>query len=143
MAIDVSYINSYGYNLNNAGLTLIKNTSAQKSTNAGEAIVEQQQNSTNSALLFEYTQSIAKSNVAQQLVLDANLKETLKFLNLEAAKKRSKLKKKETDIVEEIFTDNDVQDFDSNEKAKEDSDIDLLDLFEIEIDNSKDNIFAA
>ena len=94
--------------------------------------------------MFEYTQSIAKSNIAQQLVLDNNLKETLKFLNSEAAKKMSKSsKKKATDIIDEVLTENNVLDYESNEKTKEDSDMDNLELFDIKIDDSKVNIFAA
>lgn len=148
MALDISYVNTYGYAIDSSNLKdnikLVLNNASQKSANPGEAVIEQQQNSTNSALLFEYTQSIAKSNIAQQLVLDANLKETLKFLNLEAAKKNSKLsKKKAVDIIEEVFTDNDIMDFDSNEKTKEDDNIDIMELFDIKIDNSKKNIFAA
>ena len=145
MALDISYINSYGYAIDSANLKdnikLVMNNAAQKSA-VPESIIEQNNMSTNSALLFEYTQSIAKSNMAQQLVLDANLKETLKFLNSEASKKLSSTKKKTTDIVEEIFTDNDVMDFKSNEETKEDDDIDNLELFDIKIDMSK-NIFAA
>lgn len=145
MAMDVSYINSYGYAIDSANLQnnikLVMNNAAQKSQ-VPESIIEQNNMSTNSALLFEYTQSIAKSNMAQQLVLDANLKETLKFLNSEASKKLSSAKKKTTDIVEEIFTDNDVMDFKSEEQTKEDDDIDNLELFDIKIDMSK-NIFAA
>ena len=145
MALDISYINSYGYAIDSANLKdnikLVMNNAAQKSA-VPESIIEQNNMSTNSALLFEYTQSIAKSNMAQQLVLDANLKETLKFLNSEASKKLSSTKKKTTDIVEEIFTDNDVMDFKSEEETKEDDDIDNLELFDIKIDMSK-NIFAA
>ncbi len=145
MALDISYVNSYGYAIDSANLKdnikLVMNNAAQKSA-VPESIIEQNNMSTNSALLFEYTQSIAKSNMAQQLVLDANLKETLKFLNSEASKKLSSTKKKTTDIVEEIFTDNDVMDFKSNEETKEDDDIDNLELFDIKIDMSK-NIFAA
>ena len=145
MALDISYVNSYGYAIDSANLKdnikLVMNNAAQKSA-VPESIIEQNNMSTNSALLFEYTQSIAKSNMAQQLVLDANLKETLKFLNSEASKKLSSTKKKTTDIVEEIFTDNDVMDFKSEEETKEDDDIDNLELFDIKIDMSK-NIFAA
>lgn len=147
MALDISYINNYGYAIDSSNLKnnikLVLNNASQKSANPGEAVIEQQQNSTNSALLFEYTQSIAKSNIAQQLVLDANLKETLKFLNLEAAKKNSKISKKKNSIIEEVFTNNDIFDFESNEQTKEDDDIDILELFDIKIDSSKKNIFAA
>ena len=73
-----------------------------------------------------------------------NLKETLKFLNSEAAKKMSKSsKKKATDIIDEVLTENNVLDYESNEKTKEDSDMDNLELFDIKIDDSKVNIFAA
>lgn len=144
MAIDISYVNNYGYAIDNSSVQdtvkLVLNNAAQKSANTPEEVIAQKVNSTNSALLFEYNQSIAKSNIAQQLVLDANLKETLKFLNSEAAKKMSKTKKK--DAVEKVFTNNDIMDFESDEKAKEDDDIDNLELFGIKIDMGK-NIFAA
>lgn len=144
MALDVSYVNSYGYAIDSANLKdnikLVFNNAAQKSA-VPESVIEQKTVSTNSALLFEYTQSIAKSNMAQQLVLDNNLKETLKFLNSEASKRLS-VKRKVSDIVEEICADNDVMDFKSEEQAKEDDDIDDLALFDIKIDMSK-NIFAA
>ena len=144
MALDISYINSYGYAIDSANLKdnikLVMNNAAQKSA-VPESMIEQKTVSTNSALLFEYTQSIAKSNMAQQLVLDNNLKETLKFLKSEASKRLS-VKKKTSDIVEEILTDNDINDFKSNEQTKEEDDIDNLELFDIKIDMSK-NIFAA
>jgi len=149
MALDISYVNNnYGYAIDNANLKtnirLVLNNAAQKSANTPEAVIEQNVQSTNSALLFEYTQSIAKSNIAQQLVLDNNLKETLKFLNSEAAKKSSKSRKKNNqDVIEEVFTDNDILDYDSNEQTKEADDYDNLELFDIRIDDSKVNIFAA
>ncbi len=147
MAIDIAYINSYGYSIDQAGLKdnikLVMNNAAQKA-NTPEAVIEQNTASTNSALLFEYTQNIAKTNIAQQLVLDANLKETLKFLNSEAAKRMSQMpKKKFGSIVEQIFTDNDVEDYKSNEQDREAEAAELMDLFGIEIDTSKENIFAA
>ena len=148
MALDISYVNNYGYAIDSANLKtnikLVLDNASQKTMNTPEAVIEQNVNSTNSALLFEYTQSIAKSNIAQQLVLDNNLKETLKFLNSEAAKKMSKSsKKKATDIFDEVLTENNVLDYESNEKTKEDSDMDNLELFDIKIDDSKVNIFAA
>ena len=147
MAIDISYVNNYGYAIDQAGLKdnikLVLNN-AQKG-NTPEAIVEQNISGTNSALLFEYTQGIAKSNVAQQLVLDANLKETLKFLNSQAAKRMLQSpKKKFGTYIEHIFTDNNTNDFKSSSEEKEENSIqDLMDFIEIEIDNSKVNIFAA
>jgi hypothetical protein len=145
MAFEVQAINSYSYSNDNSSskdnLRLVSDNSAQKA-GTPEKVIEQNVVSTNSALLFEYTQSIAKSNIAQQLVLDANLKETLKFLNSEAAKRMSQTpKKKFGSIVEHIFADNDVQDFETNEQTKED--LDLLELFDIKVDTSKENIFAA
>nr|MCR5266493.1 hypothetical protein [Cyanobacteria bacterium RUI128] len=65
MALDVSYVNSYGYAIDSANLKdnikLVLNNAAQKSA-VPESVIEQKTVSTNSALLFEYTQSIAKSN---------------------------------------------------------------------------------
>ena len=52
-------------------------------------------------------------------------------------------KKKATDIIDEVLTENNVLDYESNEKTKEDSDMDNLELFDIKIDDSKVNIFAA
>lgn len=147
MAFEVSQVNSYGYGIDNAALNgnikLVLDNAAQKTMNTPESVIEQNVQSTNSALLFEYTQSIAKSNIAQQLVLDANLKETLKFLNSEAAKKMAqKPKKKFGSIVEQIFTDSNINDFKSDEQEREDKDLDFLELFGIEL-SGKDNIFAA
>lgn len=146
MALDVSYVNNYGCGIDNAALNsnikLVLNNATQKNANMPEAVIEKNVQSTNSALLFEYTQSIAKSNIAQQLVLDANLKETLKFLNSEAAKKMSqKPAKKFGSIVEQIFADNDVDDFKSHEQ-KEEENLDFLELYGIEL-SGKENIFAA
>ncbi|MBO6272894.1 hypothetical protein J6O48_08980 [bacterium] len=148
MALDISYINTYSYAIDTANLNdnikLVLNNAAQKTANNPESVVEQQLQSTNSALLFEYTQSIAKSNVAQQLVLDNNLKETLKFLNSEAAKKLSITPKQKYDaMVKHILAENDVRDFESEEQEKEANLFDDLDLFDIKIDDSKKNIFAA
>lgn len=145
MALDIAYINTYGYSIDTSALkdnvNNILNNAVQK--NVPENILEQMSKSTNSALLLEYTQNMAKSNAAQQLVLDNNLKETLKFLNSEAAKKMSKKGNvKASDIIDEIITDNDIADFESNEQAKEEDDIDNLELFGIKIDGKK-NIFAA
>lgn len=145
MALDIAYINAYGYSIDASALKdNIKNVlsnAAQK--NAPETIFEEMPKTSNTALLFEYTQAMAKSNAAQQLVLDNNLKETLKFLNSEAAKKMSKKGNvKAGDIIDEIITDNDISDFESNEQTKEEDDIDNLELFGIEIEGKK-NIFAA
>jgi hypothetical protein len=149
MALDIPYVNNYGYLMENNSssrdnIKLVSDNSAQKAANTPEKVIEQNIVSTNSALLFEYTQNIAKTNIAQQLVLDANLKETLKFLNSEAAKRMSQMpKKKFGSIVEQIFTDNDVEDYKSNEQDREAEAAELMDLFGIEIDTSKENIFAA
>lgn len=148
MAFEVSQINNYGYMYNasasNNALKLVHNNAQPKSANPGEAFVQQQQVSTNSALLFEYTQSIAKSNIAQQLVLDNNLKETLKFLNSEAAKKwLFSDKKRSLDVIEAVLTENGILGYDTKENEKEDENLDVLELFDIKIDNSKKNIFAA
>lgn len=147
MAIDISYINTYNYAIDQSGLKdnikLVLNNAAQKSATP-ETVIEQNLASTNSALLFEYTQNIGRSNVAQQLVLDANLKETLKFLSSEAAKKMAQSpKKKFGTIVEHIFTENKLTDFKTKEEAKEDENSFLLELFDIKIDSDKENIFAA
>ncbi len=147
MAPDISYVNTYGYAIDSSNLKdnlkLVLNNAVQKNANTPEAVIEQNVASTNSALLFEYTQSIAKSNIAQQLVLDNNLKETLKFLKSEAAKRISQTaKKKASDIVEQILAGNDINDFKSEEQEKEE-DMDNLELFDIKIDTGKRNIFAA
>lgn len=148
MAIDVTYMNAYGYAIDQAGLKdnikLILNNASQKSMNTPEEVIEQNVMSTNSALLSEYNQNIAKSNIAQQLVLDANLKETLKFLNSEAAKRMQQVQKKKFgSYVEQIFAENDIDDDESNEKDREAEANELMDLFDIKIDTSKVNIFAA
>lgn len=148
MAIDVTYMNAYGYAIDQAGLKdnikLILNNASQKTMNTPEEVIEQNVMSTNSALLSEYNQNIAKSNIAQQLVLDANLKETLKFLNSEAAKRMQQVQKKKFgSYVEQIFAENDIDDDESNEKDREAEANELMDLFDIKIDTSKVNIFAA
>ncbi len=148
MAIDVKYINAYGYAIDQTGLKdnikLILNNASQKSMNTPEEVIEQNVMSTNSALLSEYNQNVAKSNIAQQLVLDANLKETLKFLNSEAAKRMQQVQKKKFgSYVEQIFSENNIDDDESNEKDREAEANELMDLFDIKIDTSKANIFAA
>ena len=148
MAIDVTYMNAYGYAIDQAGLKdnikLILNNASQKTMNTPEEVIEQNVMSTNSALLSKYNQNIAKSNNAQQLVLDANLKETLKFLNSEAAKRMQQVQKKKFgSYVEQIFAENDIDDDESNEKDREAEANELMDLFDIKIDTSKVNIFAA
>ena len=59
MALDISYINTYSYAIDTANLNdnikLVLNNAAQKTANNPESVVEQQLQSTNSALLFEYT----------------------------------------------------------------------------------------
>lgn len=146
MAMEISYLNNYGYSIDKSALSynvkLILNNAAQK-TNQETSVLENKMQNNNTALLFEYTQNIAKSNVAQQLILDANLKETLKFLSSEEAKRLSKKSSKvKHSIVEEILTENDVNDFESNNKEKSQDDYDL-EIFDIKVDNSKKNIFAA
>ena len=146
MELNPAYLNSYGYSIDRSSIDETVNrilaNSAQKA-DVPEPVLENLQNS-NTALLFEYTQNIAKSNMAQQLVLDNNLKETLKFLNSEAAKKLSLTPKKKYDaLVEHILADNDVQDFESEEQEREQYDLNDLDSFDIKVDTKKANIFAA
>lgn len=148
MAFDIGHISSYGYSIDSSAVNdtvnQVLNNAAQKAGVNPESVIEQNIVSNNSALLFEYTQSIAKSNIAQQLVLDNNLKETLKFLNSEAAKKLSISPKKKYDaMVKHILAENDIQDFESEEQYREEDDIDNLELYDIKIDTGKKNIFAA
>lgn len=147
MELNPAYLNSYGYSIDQSSINETVNkilaNSAQKA-DVPEPVLEQNLQNSNTALLFEYTQNIAKSNMAQQLVLDNNLKETLKFLNSEAAKKLSLTPKKKRDaLVEHILAENDINDFESEEQAREEDNLDDLDIFDIKIDNSKKNIFAA
>ena len=147
MELNPAYLTSYGYSIDRSSIDETVNrilaNSAQKADNP-EPVLEQNLQNSNTALLFEYTQNIAKSNMAQQLVLDNNLKETLKFLNSEAAKKLSLTPKKKRDaLVQHILAENDINDFESEEQAREDDNLDDLDIFDIKIDNSKKNIFAA
>ena len=146
MTIEINSFNTYGYAIDSANLKdnlkLVLDNAAQKTAKTADAIIEQNLTSNNSALLFEYTQNIARSNVAQQLILDSNLKETLKFLSSEAAKKMSKSQKKTGSVVEQIFTDNDINDFKTDEQEKEEKDLDDLELFDIRLEGKK-NIFAA
>ena len=65
-------------------------------------------------------------------------------LNSEAAKKLSITPKQKYDaMVKHILAENDVRDFESEEQEKEANLFDDLDLFDIKIDDSKKNIFAA
>ena len=147
MALNVAYMNSYGYSIDRSSIDETVNkilaNSAQKA-DVPEPVLEQNLQNSNTALFFEYTQNIAKSNIAQQLVLDNNLKETLKFLNSEAAKKLSITPKKKYDaLVQHILAENEIQDFKSEEQSREEDDLDNLELFDIKIDKSKVNIFAV
>ena len=143
MAIDISYISSYRYSIDTAGLNtnikLVLDNASQK--NIQENNLEQNLNNTNSALLAEYNRSIAKSNIAQQIVLDNNLKETLKFLNSQAAKQISK-PKKVSDIIEEILSESETEGYNKDEPRDNEYTDDLED-FDIKIDSSIINIFAA
>ena len=146
MSTDIS-VNAYKYTIDAASLNdnirLVLNNASYKNEKKENTVFEQNK-STNSALLFEYNQNIAKSNIAQQLVLDNNLKETLKFLNSEAAKKISKSNRKKTsDIIDEILFENDVPDYNSDEPSDKNEDADNLELFDIKIDDDAVNIFAA
>jgi len=147
MAMEISYLNTYGYaidrNAVSENVKLILNNAAQKTMNNENTVIENKLQNSNTALLFEYTQNIAKSNVAQQLILDANLKETLKFLSSEEAKRMSKKTgKTKHSVVEEILAENNINDFESNNKEKSNDEYDL-EIFDIKIDNNKANIFAA
>ena len=151
MAFEVSYLNSYCYAIDTANLRnnvkLVCDNAASKTANSAHELVNQNNQSTNSALLSEYAQNIAKSNVAQQFVVDNNLKETLKFLKDEAAKNRSLKSKKYQFVIQEVLTDGDIFDYE-NDKESEESDIaeqniDNLESFDIKIDENIKNIFAA
>lgn len=150
MELNAAYLNSYGYAIDRSNIDETVNkilANAAQKADVPEPVLEQNLQNSNAALLFEYTQNIAKSNIAQQLVLDNNLKETLKFLKSEAAKKLSISPKKKHDaLVQHILAENDINDFESEEQAREEDDLDNfddLDLFNIKIDSSKGNIFAA
>jgi sugar-specific transcriptional regulator TrmB len=149
MAIEVSYLNTYGYAIDTANLKnnikLVCDNAASKTANSAQEIVNQNNNSTNSALLSEYAQNIAKSNVAQQFVLDNNLKETLKFLRDEAAKDRTLKSKKYKFVIQEVLTDGDIFDYENDKDAEQslEENIDNLESFDIKIDESTKNIFAA
>lgn len=150
MAFEVSYLNNYGYAIDTANINntvkLVCDNAVSKTANTAHELVNQN-NSNNSALLSEYTQNIAKSNVAQQFVVDNNLKETLKFLKDEAAKNRSSQSKKYQSIVLGVLTAGDIFDY-KNDKESEESEIaeqniDNLESFDIKIDENMKNIFAA
>lgn len=151
MAFEVSYLNTYGYAIDTANLSnnikLVCDNAASKTAASAQELVNQANNSTNSALLSEYAQNVAKSNVAQQFVVDNNLKETLKFLKDEAAKNRSLKSKKYQFVINEVLTDGDIFDY-KNDKETEESliaeqNIDTLESFDIFITENTKNIFAA
>lgn len=143
MSMEISYINNYGYSIDTADLNknikLVLNNASQKNTQNNN--IEQNFNNANSALLAEYNRNVANSGLAQQIVLDNNLKETLKFLNTQAAKKISK-SRKTTDIIEEILAGGGISDYNPNEPKENENTNDLED-FDIKIDTGIVNIFAA
>ncbi len=147
MALNVSYL-QYGYAIDTANLKdnikLVCDNAASKTANTAHELVNQNNNSTNSALLSEYAQNIAKSNVAQQFALDNNLKETLKFLKDEAAKNRAERSKKYKFVIQEVLNDSDIFGYENNEeKDASDENIDNLESFNIIINENMENIFAA
>ncbi|DAA98100.1 TPA: hypothetical protein CPT80_00145 [Candidatus Gastranaerophilales bacterium HUM_9] len=150
MAFEVSYLNTYGYAIDTANLgkniKLVCDNAANKTADTAHELIQQNVGS-NSALLSEYAQNIAKSNVAQQFVLDNNLKETLKFLNSEAAKNKSLKSKKYQFSIKKVATDGDIFNYE-NDRESEESEIseeiiDNLENFDIKIDENMKNIFAA
>lgn len=147
MAIEVSYL-QYGYAIDTANLKdnikLVCDNAASKTANTAHELVNQNTNSTNSALLSEYAQNVAKSNVAQQFVLDNNLKETLKFLKDEAAKNRALHTHKYKFVINEILTDGDIFKYENDKDSEEaEKNIDNLESFDIIINENTKNIFAA
>lgn len=150
MALELSYLNNYGYAIDTtnlkANIKLVCDNAASKTANTAHELVNQNSNA-NSALLSEYTQNIAKSNVAQQFVVDNNLKETLKFLNDEAAKNRSLKSKKYQFVIQKVLTDGDIFDYENDRETEEaqiaEQNIDNLESFDIKIDENMKNIFAA
>lgn len=147
MALEVSYL-QYGYSIDTANLKsnikLVCDNAAAKTANTAHELINQSNNSTNSALLSEYAQNIAKSNVAQQFALDNNLKETLKFLKDEAAKNRAERSKKYKFVIQEVLNEVGIFEYEHDQNSEQtDENIDNLESFNIVINEDMKNIFAA
>ena len=87
MALNIAYNQTYSYladaaTINQAARTILQNAEQKNATNQEKASVFEMNFKANDAI-----RQAVISNAALQLTLDANLKETLKFLNSEAAKK--------------------------------------------------------
>ena len=137
MALNIAYNQTYSYladaaTINEAARTILKNAEEKNATNQEKASVFEMNFKANDAI-----RQAVISNAALQLTLDANLKETLKFLNSEAAKKI--INKAKSFITLEIVKTGDKE----NSQTQNEYNGEFLELMDYEIDENTVNIFAV
>ena len=137
MALNIAYNQTYSYladaaTINQAARTILKNAEEKNATNQEKASVFEM----NFKSSETFRQAVI-SNSALQLTLDANLKETLKFLNSEAAKKIVN-KTKSFLTLETAKTADKESSASQNQYRGE-----FLELMDYEIDEDTVNIFAV
>ena len=137
MALNIAYNQPYSYladsaTINQAARTILQNAEAKNATNQEKASVFEMNFKANDAM-----RQAVISNSALQLTLDANLKETLKFLNSEAAKKIAN--KTKTFLTLETAKTADKESSTSQNQYNGE----FLELMDYEIDEDTVNIFAV
>lgn len=137
MALNIAYNQTYSYladaaTINEAAKTILKNAEEKNATNQEKASVFEMNFKANDAI-----RQAVISNAALQLTLDANLKETLKFLNSEAAKKI--INKTKSFITLETAKTGDKE----NSQTQNQYTGEFLELMDYEIDENTVNIFAV
>ena len=137
MALNIAYNQTYSYladaaTINQAARTILQNAEQKNATNQEKASVFEMNFKANDAI-----RQAVISNAALQLTLDANLKETLKFLNSEAAKKI--INKTKTFLTLETAKTSDKESSSSQNQYTGE----FLELMDYEIDENTVNIFAV
>ncbi|MBQ6515937.1 hypothetical protein IJI31_02025 [bacterium] len=137
MALNIAYNQTYSYladaaTINQAARTILQNAEQKNATNQEKASVFEMNFKANDAI-----RQAVISNAALQLTLDANLKETLKFLNSEAAKKI--INKSKSFITLETAKTSDKE----NSSSQNQYTGEFLELMDYEIDENTVNIFAV
>jgi len=137
MALNIAYNQTYSYladaaTINQAARTILQNAEQKNATNQEKASVFEMNFKANDAI-----RQAVISNAALQLTLDANLKETLKFLNSEAAKKI--INKSKSFITLETAKTSDKE----NSPSQNQYTGEFLELMDYEIDENTVNIFAV
>ena len=137
MALNIAYNQTYSYladaaTINQAARTILQNAEQKNATNQEKASVFEMNFKANDAI-----RQAVISNAALQLTIDANLKETLKFLNSEAAKKI--INKSKSFITLETAKTSDKE----NSSSQNQYTGEFLELMDYEIDENTVNIFAV